>query len=316
MNKYYLSIIIPIFNNSKYILTCLRSVFKGSLFPLEIMLVDDGSTDGSLRKCKNYIKKIIHHHKIIYVKQKNSGPGFARNIGIEKATCKYITFLDSDDILLGDYFESIANLVKAESHDIIEFGFKRFSNISDFDKFKYLYSFQNSCKFSNIKNELFAMTVWYPSIRIYKKELWNGVRFNNSLYEDDMTIPRVMIKAKKIFFIKKALMGYRYNPNGRTSKITKKHFDDLFSIINKISNVIPEKNLVNIFIIRSLRTLSYFKHYLILNSKEIQNIKKVLVSIKVKKQVLNKLKLVDRIYYLYFSFYEKINFLRLFLKVK
>ena len=89
-----LSIIIPVYNNDKYIQRCLDSVLAQSYNDFELIIVDDGSTDGSSEICKKYAST---DSRIIYTKIPNSGAGAARNIGIKLSKGKYITFIDSDD---------------------------------------------------------------------------------------------------------------------------------------------------------------------------------------------------------------------------
>ena len=100
------SIIIPIYNSEKYLKTCLDSVLNQSYRNLEIILIDDGSTDGSAKIIDDYAKtdpRIIIHH------QKNSGQSSARNKGLKLSTGDYISFIDSDDEIAPDFIESLLN---------------------------------------------------------------------------------------------------------------------------------------------------------------------------------------------------------------
>ena len=92
INRKDVSIIIPIYNASKYLKRCLDSVINQTKTELEIILINDGSTDNSEEIIKEYKDK-----RIRYFKNKNQGIGKTRNFGITKATGKYIMFLDSDD---------------------------------------------------------------------------------------------------------------------------------------------------------------------------------------------------------------------------
>ena len=94
INRKDVSIIIPIYNASKYLKRCLDSVINQTKTELEIILINDGSTDNSEEIIKEYKDK-----RIRYFKNKNQGIGKTRNFGITKATGKYIMFLDSDDFL-------------------------------------------------------------------------------------------------------------------------------------------------------------------------------------------------------------------------
>jgi glycosyltransferase involved in cell wall biosynthesis len=94
-----ISVIIPVYNSSEYILEALDSVFAQSFKDFEVIVVDDGSTDDTRQKIQNY------SHKIRYFYQENGGPSKARNLGIRESTGKYIAFLDADDVWLPSKLE-------------------------------------------------------------------------------------------------------------------------------------------------------------------------------------------------------------------
>ena len=100
-----ISLIIPIYNTSKYLSQCLDSVLSQTLKEIEIICIDDGSTDNSIKILKNYANA---DSRIKIITQQNSGAGFARNNGIKNASGEYIAFLDSDDYYLDtDVLESL-----------------------------------------------------------------------------------------------------------------------------------------------------------------------------------------------------------------
>ena len=104
-----LSIIIPVYNAEKNLNKCIDSIIGQTLKDIEIIIIDDGSIDNSWRIVESYIKK---YENIIGIKQKNSGPARARNLGISKAKGKYIGFVDSDDYIEETMYETLYNLVK------------------------------------------------------------------------------------------------------------------------------------------------------------------------------------------------------------
>lgn len=89
-----ITVIVPIFNMEKYIRTCLESILEQTLKEIEIICIDDGSTDHTREIISCFQKQ---HQSIIYVKQENRGAGPARNLGMELATGKYLAFMDADD---------------------------------------------------------------------------------------------------------------------------------------------------------------------------------------------------------------------------
>lgn len=119
-----ISIIIPIFNTKKYLSQCIDSILNQSYKNIEIILVDDGSTDGSECVCEKYADK---YHNIIFLKQKHSGPFKARKRGLDIARGDYITFVDSDDFISENAYE-LAEDEMQKNTDLIIFGIYRYFN--------------------------------------------------------------------------------------------------------------------------------------------------------------------------------------------
>lgn len=104
------SVIIPIYNNEKYIKQCVESVLEQTLKDLEVICIDDGSMDDSAKIVKNIMSM---EERIVLLQQANQGPGIARNLGIKKAKGKYVVFLDADDYYLDkDALEKMYNSSK------------------------------------------------------------------------------------------------------------------------------------------------------------------------------------------------------------
>ena len=118
-----ISIIIPVYNVEKYIKRCVDSLLNQTYKKIEIILVNDGSTDNTIKIIKeNYSE----NKKIILLNQKNSGPALARNNGIEHAKGKYVMFVDSDDFVDPTYVENYYNSIKNTKYDIVIGGYKRY----------------------------------------------------------------------------------------------------------------------------------------------------------------------------------------------
>lgn len=118
MGNPLISVIIPVYNVEKYLKRCVDSLVKQTYKNLEIILIDDGSKDSSGKLCDE-ISKI--DKRILVLHKSNGGSSSARNLGIEIATGKYITFVDSDDWLELDTYEYCVNLIKLNQADCIEF---------------------------------------------------------------------------------------------------------------------------------------------------------------------------------------------------
>ena len=110
------SIIIPVYNVEKYLKRCLDSVIQQKFNNFEVLLIDDGSTDRSLSICQEYANK---DSRIKVFHKENGGVSTARNLGLEKAQGKWITFIDSDDWITKDYFEVLEPLMKNDYELIV-----------------------------------------------------------------------------------------------------------------------------------------------------------------------------------------------------
>ena len=115
-NNIAVSIIVPVYNAEKYLVKCLDSVVNQTLKNVEIILVDDGSTDNSSEICKVYAEK---DERIIYFKKENEGLAAARQDGMEKASGEYIGFVDSDDWLELNMYERMYSVAKEENADVV-----------------------------------------------------------------------------------------------------------------------------------------------------------------------------------------------------
>lgn len=204
-----LSIIIPVYNSEKTIKKCIESVLKQKNNDIEIVIINDGSTDNSENIIKEYIEK--YHEIISYYKKENTGVADTRNYGIKKAKGKYIMFLDSDDFIADDFYNTI-NKYMDQDIDLIKFKLQRldengnitekvdgpvFENITGEEGFKLLYSTD--------------VLLDSPCVYIIKKEIFT----NNELYfktgtehEDFGLIPFVIILAKTMISIN--FYGYQY----------------------------------------------------------------------------------------------------------
>ena len=121
MNKDKLSVIVPIFNGENKIENCLNSIRKQNYNNLEIIVIDDGSTDSTFEIC-NMIAKEDERVKVYY--KENGGVSSARNTGIEKASGKYLMFIDGDDIIDSDFVNSFMQkkeLIDRNNYCFIEF---------------------------------------------------------------------------------------------------------------------------------------------------------------------------------------------------
>lgn len=201
-----ISVIVPVYNVEKYIKRCIESIINQSYKELEIILVDDGSTDASGRICDEFLN-LDQRIKVIH--KKNGGLSDARNCGIEAATGGYIAFIDSDDYIEPTMFETlIRNLVEFDAdisacgYDMIYTGSVK--NISEGSSI-IRYSTADAFKVLLHKNNM-GIIAWN---KLYKKKLLQVIRFPiNKHFEDINTTYKIISKANFIVYDPKPLYHY------------------------------------------------------------------------------------------------------------
>ncbi len=219
-----ISIIVPVYNGEKYLENCFESLKNQTYKNLEIIFVNDCSSDNSLNML-NYFASIDNRVKIIN-NEKNSGVSATRNNGISNASGDYIGFCDCDDYCEKDMFASMLNAIEKDKSDICCCAVNRV-HISK----KPMVLFGNDCNLV-LKNDeavKFWLTEKYIANSIYtklaKKELWNGLRFpEGEIFEESYVIPQLFLKANQISYINKPLYNYIERENSyTTSKFEEKN---------------------------------------------------------------------------------------------
>lgn len=241
-NPVKVSVILPVYNVGKYLEQCLNSLINQTLYDIEIICVNDGSTDNCYDILENYKQKDA---RIKVIHKENEGTGIARNTGLKLATGECIAFVDPDDWVKENMFERLYGLIKEKNLDIamcMPDGFDEenqknapfpyfvddnFRNIPD-DR---IFNWRDVSPFS------FPMCVWN---KLYKRKFLteNGIDFAERLdFEDHKVIFGALFHAKRIFFIREKLYVYRYNRKGSILSDNNKRLMDrmkMFDIVKKI----------------------------------------------------------------------------------
>lgn len=136
-NECKISVIVPIYNTEKYVEECINSIRNQTYKNLEIILINDGSTDNSLQICKEIAKK---DNRIILINKENRGVSHARNAGIKRVTGSYVLFVDSDDYIKETYLEELYNETDNGKNDMVISGYTSFSENNTFYEIKDEYS--------------------------------------------------------------------------------------------------------------------------------------------------------------------------------
>lgn len=203
-----ISIIIPVFNTEQYLETSVRSVMNQTYRNLEIICVNDGSTDGSL----DVLKKLQQEDTRIKVIDKpNSGVGDTRNYGLRNATAEWITFLDSDDFLNPDAYEIISKKAFPHNPDLIHFGIRMIRNdnvgIKSKDESYYSFIYRGLV---DVDETVITAPDCSLCNKLFRKSIINKycIHFENILYEDLQFTIQYRCVINNVFFIKDKLYNY------------------------------------------------------------------------------------------------------------
>lgn len=215
------------------------SVLSQTYKDFEVLMVNDGSTDGSGAICQDFAERDSRFH---YFEKENGGLSDARNYGLDRAKGYYITFLDSDDFLFDNYLEKLYQASRLSDSDILIGGYCRFDG-SDFyfynDHFKSesLISFTSAQAIQVLDSMLDVpfLTFSIACGKLFKRDLFNELRFPYGKYaEDQFLIWKLYMKADKIHVFNNASYVYRMNPSGLSSVFSLKHLDYIDALEERI----------------------------------------------------------------------------------
>ena len=226
-----ISVIIPVYNSSTYLRKCLDSVVNQTLKDIEIIVINDGSTDDS----KNIIEEYLCKYKnIIFIDQENKGIGKTRNIGIKKATGEYITFVDSDDYIKENMLEEYYKYAKKQNFDLVIGSYiKKINN-------KEIIFENNKFKTGNVKTtpQILYLIEYGPWAKLYKREMLinNNIYFDEKRkYEDMPFVSKALLKSKLIGQITEPYYYYIIHNNSETTTMDKRVFD-ILDILKEIKD--------------------------------------------------------------------------------
>lgn len=234
--KHKISVIVPVYNVEPYLSHCLDSIINQSYENIEIIVIDDGSTDYCAEICDEYASA---DNRIKVIHQQNGGLSAARNAGIKVATGEFIIFVDSDDIIAGNFCEMLLRTALQTDADIVECGFVKFESVTK----------QSTAEVSaTIRPETFTATVALELLmkgdlkqavwnKVYRREVVHDVKFPvGKLNEDEFWTYKVFGNARKIAKIDNCLYFYRQQAEsimGRDYNI--KRLDGLLAMRQRIA---------------------------------------------------------------------------------
>lgn len=235
----FFSVIIPVYNAGKYLAPCVDSVLSQTDGDFEVILVDDGSTDGSGALCDGYAAK---DPRVRVLHKENGGQSTARNMGLRAAGGEYVVFLDSDDFLLSPGFLADLRGKAGENPDVILYKYQKYwedKGLSDC-----AFSFagiggeqkQEEMIRELVKRDAFFCSAWSKSVRCsLLKE--NGFYFDESLSCEDMDwYYQVLEKAGRIALLDRSYIAYRQRPGSVTAVVKEKTIADFIRVLERWSD--------------------------------------------------------------------------------
>lgn len=319
--KKFFSIIVPVYNVENQLKLCVESIVGQSYNDLEILLIDDGSTDNSGVICDELAKcytNVVCYHKA------NGGLSDARNYGMERATGKYLLFIDSDDVIDKDFCKILHDAHEKHGADIVSLDIVSFYS---YDELCTLIEKEYEFKEIVLMNEEIIKAYYMPTknmiinhglcMKSYKAELFNDLRFEcGKLHEDLYITYQLLDKCKKFVYVDLPYYYYyRSNEGSITNNYRSKNYEDETNALNNMINYFENRQDVK-------NELIYFitHHYLHLirmcyklpNSIDVLNSNKT-VSIWLSRNIwkCNKLDWIRKIF-----FYVCIKFPRLYNWIK
>lgn len=259
------SVIVPVYNVEKYLKKCLDSILKQTYSNIEVILVDDGSTDGSGRICDECVKK---DKRFRVVHQKNGGVAVARNTGLSKAKGEYIAFIDSDDWVKKEYIERLMQEAQEKNADVVQCEQITVSKENEYiiyddaEKYNKVISGYEACEEMLYQNVV-TSALWGKIIR---SKLFDGLSFKSGIiHEDLLMLYRIFKKAKEVSVIGDLLYYYFEREDSLIRKAFSKNTLDVLDVVDEIledtdgddrlhAAAISRKTNADFFVLRQLPT--------------------------------------------------------------
>lgn len=270
MHATTISVIIPAYNVSKYIEAALASLAAQTVLPDEVIIIDDGSTDNTLE----LIRRFHHPYPAEILSTKNQGQGRARNLGLSLATCEYVYFFDSDDLLSTRFIEKVKELVNNNAvPDIIFFSGRYFHDGVDEASFKPEYKRGFSGYFNSLLDLLTAFErsgcfSSSPCLYISKRDIWtaSSLEFIDYYHEDQCILYPLVFSANSYVVTDEVFFDRRIRESSTmTQDRNEKHVMGMHSTVSELlilSRSVSDAQLGK-FVYR--RAYKYLKKYIVLS---------------------------------------------------
>ncbi len=246
MNK-KVSIVIPVYNVERYLGECLDSIVNQTYKNLQIILVDDGSTDNSGKICDEYAQ---NDNRITVVHQENQGAGAAKNTGLDLVEGEYLSLIDSDDYIEYDFYEVLVSGIEEHNADVVQCLFRKTFVNNSYDR-RYNFS-STGDRVLTSKKYLFEMLYdWKYAVfwnKLFKASLLGETRFPvDRKIDDEFFTYKLICNAKKIVNIDDVLYNYRMRQSSvmnenDNEKLIRDRIDSFEERLGFIKKVYPNLN--------------------------------------------------------------------------
>ena len=232
------SVVIPVYNVEKYVKQCIDSITRQTYSNLEIIIVDDGSTDKSMDALKD-----ISDSRVIIIHQSNQGLSSARNAGIECSNGEYIAFIDSDDFVSDKFIEILvhfcdlynADIACCESLDFIDGYDNNALNIINDKKTNDIKAYVYSSDEAIIRSFYQKPSITGAVLKLYKRQLFDDITFPIGRYlEDFATTYKFFQKSNRVVYLESKMYAYRFRKGSIMNKASDKRISDGLWIAERI----------------------------------------------------------------------------------
>ncbi len=234
MNNIKVSVIIPVYNGGKYVGKCLDTLLSQTLKELEIVVVNDGSSDNTDQILSDYANK--HKDKIKYISIENGGVSNARNIALENSTGEYITFCDCDDYVELDMCEELYNKAILTGADVVVSGYFSENEKGDYTCFGLEYMDKYSNSLEDRPDILFVSNPFVHN-KLFSRSLIekSGIKFQKyKIFEDMLFAYSLMLIANKIEKVNRPFYHYIRRKSDSVTGVLGPKFYDLFSVMKDL----------------------------------------------------------------------------------
>lgn len=267
MPKY--SLIVPVYNVEKYISACINSILNQTFDDYEVIIVDDGSTDCSLKAIEEIAEN--NKEKIKVIHQENQGLGEARNTGLRHANGEYIWFIDSDDTIDVSALRQIDEKIQKEDLDIVIFDMIDVDEKGEKLGVELGVSFEHQEMFSLSDNSQLLFMSPSACNKVFKREIFknSNIFFPRRVWFEDLyTIPKIYLQASRIAYINKGLYLYLQRKGSIMKNTNVEKNSDIISALDEIISYYKARNkyeeykmeiaylaIINVYLLASVRVI-------------------------------------------------------------